>query len=94
MKEHTSIPMRRCAGCQRSFPKETLIRIAGSDGKAGIDMADRMPGRGIYLCRSKACIDMAEKKRALGRGLHMELSAECAAQIFSEAREMINSGTK
>ncbi len=86
MEKVTNAPMRRCCGCGESFPKSELIRIAGRDGKAAIDMQDRAPGRGIYLCKSLDCIAKAEKRKALGRGLHTELTGEVVAKVLSEAR--------
>lgn len=86
MKETTNVPMRRCCGCGKSFPKSELIRIAGRDGRAVIDMADREKGRGIYLCRNLECIAMAEKKRALGRSLHTELSGDTVKALLEAAR--------
>lgn len=88
MEKVTNAPMRRCCGCGESFPKSELIRIAGRDGKAAIDMQDRAPGRGTYLCRNLDCISKAEKRRAFGRGLHTELPGEVVAQIVAEARKI------
>ena len=93
MEKVTTAPMRRCCGCGESFPKSELIRIAGRDGKAAIDMQDRAPGRGIYLCKNLDCIAKAEKRRAFGRGLHTELPGEVVAQIVAEARAMVEGGT-
>ena len=92
MEKVTNAPMRRCCGCGESFPKSELIRIAGRDGKAAIDMQDRASGRGIYLCRNLDCIAKAEKRRAFGRGLHTELPGEVVAQIVAEAREIAEGG--
>ena len=89
MKERTNVPMRRCCGCGKSFPKSELIRIAGRDGRAVIDMADRESGRGIYLCRSLDCIAMADKKKAVGRSLHMDLDGETVSALLAAARAML-----
>ena len=89
MKERTNVPMRRCCGCGKSFPKSELIRIAGRDGRAVIDMADRESGRGIYLCKSLDCIAMADKKKAVGRSLHMELDGETVSALLAAARAML-----
>ncbi len=89
MRERTNVPMRRCCGCGKSFPKSELIRIAGRDGRAVIDMADRESGRGIYLCKSLDCIAMADKKRAVGRSLHMDLDGETVSALLAAARAML-----
>lgn len=89
MRERTNVPMRRCCGCGKSFPKSELIRIAGRDGRAVIDMADRESGRGIYLCRSLDCIAMADKKKAVGRSLHMDLDGETVSALLAAARAML-----
>lgn len=56
-------PQRQCAACRRMFPKSELLRVAvEKGGEPVVDMTGKMPGRGAYLCRSKKCLQDAEKK--------------------------------
>lgn len=89
MKNISNVPMRRCCGCNQSFPKAQLIKVAGRDGQACIDMADRAAGRGVYVCKNNECIKQAERRRAIGRNLHTELSKELLEQLFQEMRDMV-----
>lgn len=69
------VPMRRCAGCNESKPKQELIRITAQGDGAMPDPTGRANGRGVYLCRGSAkCFADARKKRAIARGLGKELS--------------------
>ncbi|MBQ3426395.1 MAG: YlxR family protein [Clostridia bacterium] len=63
------IPLRMCAACREHKPKSELIRLKAADGIAVPD-TDKVPvGRGVYICKSEACIRLAEKKRAVSRHL-------------------------
>lgn len=78
------IPMRRCIGCMESKPKNQLVRIAGYEGTISIDPTGKAKGRGVYLCRNQDCFRVAQKKKAIGRGLRMEVSAEQVEKLFRE----------
>ncbi len=82
-----SVPMRRCAGCMESKPKEQLIRIAGYEGKIAIDPTGRAKGRGVYLCPAATCFEKAMRKRAIARSLGMELSKEQSESLFEELKK-------
>ena len=78
------IPMRRCIGCMESKPKNQLVRIAGYEGAISIDPTGKAKGRGVYLCRNQDCFRMAQKKKAIGRGLKMEVSSQQVEKLFRE----------
>ena len=68
------LPTRMCSGCMIRRPKFELTRIvAHLDGKAIIDTEQNLPGRGVYVCLSKSCIEQAEKKNRFARGLKREI---------------------
>ncbi|MFA7661969.1 MAG: YlxR family protein [Anaerovoracaceae bacterium] len=77
-------PMRRCIGCMESKPKNQLVRIAGYEGTISIDPTGKAKGRGVYLCRNQDCFRMAQKKKAIGRGLKMEVSSQQVEKLFRE----------
>lgn len=81
------IPMRKCAGCMESKPKSELIRIAGYEGEVSIDETGRAKGRGVYLCPNQNCLKEAQKKRAIGRSLHMNLKDSQLEKLFEELGE-------
>lgn len=79
-------PMRMCSGCRVSRAKQELIRIVRmEDGKAIIDEACRMPGRGAYICPSEECIAKAEKKNNFARNF----KANVNGQIYSDLRKLV-----
>lgn len=81
------IPMRRCVGCMESKPKRELIRIVASDGVPKIDLTGKANGRGIYLCPDTECFSKARKKKAIGRGLEIEIGEQELDHIFKELAE-------
>ncbi|MFA5637328.1 MAG: YlxR family protein [Anaerovoracaceae bacterium] len=78
------IPMRRCVGCMESKPKSELVRIAGFEGKASMDLTGKAKGRGVYLCKNEECFLKAKKKKAIERGLGIELTKEEAERLMEE----------
>jgi hypothetical protein len=57
---------RTCIGCYNKDTKYKLIRmVIDSSGEVTLDLKYRLPGRGIYLCPSQACLELALKKRKL-----------------------------
>jgi uncharacterized protein len=62
-------PVRTCIGCRRKCRKADLLRVVGSGTHVVPDPAGVLPGRGAYLHRDIACVDVAERKRAFSRAL-------------------------
>jgi len=81
------VPMRRCVGCMESKPKRELIRIVASDSGPKIDLSGKANGRGIYLCPDTECFTKARKKKAIGRGLEIEVGEQELDNLFKELAE-------
>ena len=81
------VPMRRCVGCMESKPKRELIRIVASDSGPKIDLSGKANGRGIYLCPDTECFTKARKRKAIGRGLEIELGEQELDNLFKELAE-------
>ena len=62
-----------CAGCRGRDDKAELIRIVARDGVGVVDTAQTAPGRGVYLHPQVRCLDLAVKRRTLGRALRAEV---------------------
>ncbi len=57
-------PQRRCIQSGQTYPKEQLVRfVIGPDSAVVPDIAERLPGRGLWLCARR---DMIEKACASG----------------------------
>ena len=78
------VPMRRCVGCMESKPKRELIRIVASDAGPRIDSTGKANGRGIYLCPDAECFVKARKKKAIGRGLEIDVGEQELDNLFKE----------
>ena len=82
--------MRRCVGCMTSFPKNDVVRFVAQDGKLVCDPEGKRNGRGVYLCRSLDCFDMAIKKKRLTYALGVSMTPEESAVLREEYTKMIS----
>lgn len=79
------IPMRRCVACQTSKPKKDLLRIVRTpDGVTLVDLSNKRPGRGAYICYDLKCLKTAKKKNVIERKLESKLTDETYLSIESE----------
>lgn len=79
-------PQRRCAGCMQVKPQRDMLRIVKPrDGAVTIDPSGHAEGRGVYIC-SAACVELAWKKKRLGRSLRCDVPFE----IYEEIRQEFN----
>ena len=86
-KKH--IPQRMCAICREQFPKRELIRLVRSaEGVVSLDDTGKKPGRGLYVCKSQACITQAMK----GSRLEKATGAAVNEEIMNALREMVENG--
>ena len=71
------IPLRTCVACRQVKPKKELIRIVRSpSGEIEVDETGKKSGRGAYLCRNRACWEIALTKRCLEHALETEITVE------------------
>ncbi|MEJ2471279.1 MAG: DUF448 domain-containing protein [Desulfuromonadales bacterium] len=75
-------PQRTCLGCREVKDQDELIRFVRSpDGEILADLKGRLPGRGAYLCNSRACIAAAVRNRQFDRSFRQACSTVDAAQL-------------
>lgn len=55
------------------------------DGQVAIDPKGKIPGRGAYLCMSRACWAVALDRRRLGAALKAPLTEEQRAELAAFA---------
>jgi len=67
-----------------SKPKRELIRIAGYEGAISVDLTGKAKGRGVYVCPSQDCFTKAMKKKAVSRGLEIEMTSEQTEELLKE----------
>ena len=79
------IPMRMCVGCREMKEKRELLRIVkNAEGQISFDRVGKAPGRGAYVCKSKACLERAVKARQLERALETRIDEAVFAQLMEE----------
>ena len=79
------IPMRMCVGCRETKEKRSLLRVVKSpEGAISFDRVGKAPGRGAYVCKSKACLERAVKARQLERALETRIDEAVFAQLMEE----------
>lgn len=81
-------PLRMCVACRQMRPKKELVRIVRppqADGAENlpvfVDKTGKANGRGAYLCNEPACLERAQKIRALERALGCRISPELYAKL-------------
>ncbi|MBK4214762.1 RNA-binding protein [Paracoccus caeni] len=68
-------PERRCIATGEVQPKYGLIRfVVGPDGQVVPDLAEKLPGRGIWVVADRAAIDKAATKGLFSRAAKMQVS--------------------
>ncbi len=89
-------PMRTCLGCLRTDARDAMARLV-ADGR-GVRLDDapaHAPGRGGYLHRREACLDLFARgkerefrslRRRLGRAERIALTLALRARLVSGAR--------
>ena len=69
--------MRTCVGCRERDLRSALLRLVlePSDGEAGVpprvvaDVRASLPGRGAWIHPTSACLELADRRRAVPRAL-------------------------
>lgn len=67
---------RRCIATGESGPKEGLIRfVIGPDGTVVPDLAEKLPGRGIWVSATRAAMELAVRKNLFSRAARRQVTA-------------------
>lgn len=69
--------------CRTTTQKRELVRLVRTaEARVQVDLTGKAPGRGAYLCRNRACWDLALRRGKLAGALRV-------AAIPAEDREAI-----
>jgi predicted RNA-binding protein YlxR (DUF448 family) len=82
--EIKELPLRKCVTCGQMLPKNQLFRLVKSSEGVVLDLGYKAQGRGAYICRSKACVDTALKKKSLNRSLRQAVNEEVFNILYTE----------
>src|SRR5918992_3704850 len=62
VSRHKRPPERTCVGCRQTHPKSQLIRlVCGVNSQLMMDRQGKLPGRGVYVCPQRSCVEIAVK---------------------------------
>lgn len=80
------IPLRTCVVTGEKLDKRDLLRVVkNKDGEVKVDITGKMNGRGAYIKRDLAVLEMAIKKKSLERKLECNISDE----VYDEIRKIL-----
>jgi len=73
-EEDASSPTRQCAVTRERLPKEAMLRfVLSPDGVVTPDLAERLPGRGVWVQAERAAVETAARKGAFARGFKQQV---------------------
>lgn len=94
-------PERRCVATGESAPTEGLIRFALSpEGQVVPDLAERLPGRGVWVTARRDLVEKALKRKLFARGFKAQATApadladQIEAQLARRAVEAVGLARK
>lgn len=83
-----STPERMCVVCRQMKDKRSLIRVVkDKDGNVKYDPTGKMPGRGAYLCASRACFERLCKTKGFERSLKCMVPEEILTAVNDKIGE-------
>ncbi|SJZ97522.1 RNase P modulator RnpM [Anaerorhabdus furcosa] len=81
------IPMRKCVATQEQCPKKELLRIVRTpEGTIEVDTTGKLNGRGAYLKKDEAAVELAKKKGSLAKALECTIPDEVYEKIMEVVR--------
>lgn len=79
--------MRKCVATQEQCPKKELLRIVKTpEGTIEVDSSGKLNGRGAYLKKDVAAVEIAKKKGALAKALECAIPDEVYEKILEVIR--------
>lgn len=76
----TDATQRQCAACRGVAARDELLRIVVEAGRGVPDIRRRLPGRGVSVHPTRACIQQAVKQGRLGSVSAADMIATACAQ--------------
>ena len=83
------IPLRKCVVTQERLPKKDLLRIVkNNEGKVFVDLSSKANGRGAYIKKDVAVLELAMKNKNLERALECSIPET----VYERIRKVIIDG--
>lgn len=78
-------PQRTCISCRKTDDKSRLIRyVLSPEAEIVPDIANKLPGRGVYTCFSRGCARKAVEKDLFSRSLKQAVKHESADKLCAD----------
>ena len=83
------IPLRKCVVTQERLPKKDLLRIVkNNEGEVFVDLSSKANGRGAYIKKDVAVLELAMKNKNLERALECSIPET----LYERIRKVIIDG--
>ena len=87
MAVNKKIPLRKCVATGEMLPKKTMIRVVRSkEGEVSVDLTGKKSGRGAYVSKTEAAVEMARKKNILERQLEAKIPDDVYEELLTFIR--------
>lgn len=84
--------IRSCVVCGKKCLKWGLIRLAYTgNGRIVVDVGQRLPGRGAYICPEQKCVQNLGKRRELDRAFRRKIEASLYETLRNELETVVHS---
>ncbi|MFW5987995.1 MAG: YlxR family protein [bacterium] len=77
-------PIKKCIACGERRNEIELIKIVKNKNQVLVDPANDLPGRGVYICPNRVCINQAKENNLLSDALKTTISEEFYNNIMEE----------
>ena len=79
------VPVRQCVACRTAKSKRELLRIVyDQSGQVSLDPTGKKPGRGAYVCRTRACLEQAIRGHKFDRSLKTKVDESTIAALLMQ----------
>lgn len=86
----SSGPRRTCIACRTAAEKKQLLRfVLDPAGSVLVDYRQKLPGRGVYSCFDRVCIEAAVKKQGFKRGFKCDCRPADPVELVAQARTAV-----
>jgi uncharacterized protein len=82
------VPERTCVACRETRGKREMVRLVYSGQLVEVDPKGKKPGRGVYICPTKPCWEIALKNNRIEFGLRTKLSVENRQSLLEYGRSL------
>lgn len=77
------MPLRTCVVCGQKAEKPNLLRISES---FELDLLQKTPGRGAYICKNVLCIEKLLKKNTISRSLKKSVTRSDLDSVINQLK--------